>query len=704
MSKVDKTILRFLLFLVPVIILAFAIVFQIVKLKLIPGDEYNTKIANAQESTYIIEATRGEIVAVDGRKLACSVPSYRIFMDTNAGGLTNALFDENIDALSRRLSAFFGDYSAAEYKNRIRKARMKGNRYFEISKKSVSYTDLKRIKEFPIFNLGSNKGGFIFEQKDTRILPFGSLAARTIGKLYTDREMGAMLGLEQAYDNELRGEPGKGNKIRLSSRSIHNELVAPEDGVSLVSTIDIDIQDVAEHSLRNQLRKHNAHHGVAILMEVKTGAVRAIVNLHRDGYGRYVEDYFNYAIGEAGEPGSTFKLASIIAALEDDLIDINDTINTFSGAYRYYDRTMRDSKNGGYGVVTVKEGFEKSSNIAISRIIQQGYAKKPGQFISRLHDMGLGDELNIDIKGEGKPHIKTPQDKTWSGTTLPWMSIGYEVMITPLQMLTLYNAIANNGRMMKPRFAEGLMEHGAMIKRFGPEVIKSSICSGSTVKKVQELLKGVVEDGTAQNIKGTPYGIAGKTGTAQIADKNSGYKTKSGINYLASFAGYFPADKPIYSCIVVVTGPSNYGYYGNVVAGTVVKDIADKVYANSYNNPDFAISYDVPDSQYMPWSKGGRKKDIVQVFKHLNIPADAKKINSEWVSASSGEKQVDLNSKFYPEGIVPSVIGMGARDAVFLLDEAGLSVRVTGVGRVVEQSLQAGSSYNKGAYIYLKLG
>lgn len=702
---VKKGILnRFVIFYVLLVILAICIFVVIFKLKVISGGEYSKNLPESSESTYTIEATRGDILAMDGRKLACSVPHYKIYMDTNADGLTNAVFNANVDALAHKLSSFFGDYPSSAYKQRLRNARMRGDRYFEISKRSVSYTDLKTIKQFPIFNLGTNKGGFIAEQKDTRILPFGSLAARTIGKLYADKELGAMVGLEQAYDEELKGVPGEGNKIRLSSRWIRNELVSPEDGVNVVSTINIDIQDVAEHSLMRQLIKHNAHHGVAILMEVKSGAVRAIVNLHRDENGRYVEDYFNYAIGEASEPGSTFKLASMIAAFEDGLVDIDDTINTFKGTYKYYDRIMRDSKNGGFGTITIRQAFENSSNIALSRIINNAYSKNPERFVERIRDLGLGEPLEIEIKGEGIPKIKSTDDKTWSGISLPWMSIGYEVMVTPLQMLTLYNAVANNGKMMRPMFVEGLMEHGSMIKRMRPHVMKSSICSHGTLKKVQEMLKGVVKNGTAQNIDGTPYGIAGKTGTAQIANKSSGYKSMGNVNYLASFAGYFPADDPVYSCIVVVTGPSNNVYYGNVVAGSVFKDIADKVYAGSYNNPDFEIEYNIAKSNNLPWSKGGKKKDLEHVLRHLDFKIENRRAKSEWVSATSGEESVSFKAKHYPEGIVPSVVGMGARDAVYLLDEAGLNVQIHGVGRVKSQSLPAGSSYSKGSSIRLTLG
>ncbi len=703
--KIKQVIIRRFIFVyVLVVLIALWVLFQFVKLKVIDGAEYSRNVRQLTEKDITIEATRGDILAVDGRKLACSVPSYRIYMDLNAQGLTDQVFNANVDALAHKLSAFFRDMPASAYKTRLKRARMQGNQYYLVNPRRISYTDLQIIKGFPIFELGPNKGGFIPEQNHTRKLPFGLLASRTIGKLYLDKQQGGMVGIEQSYDEELSGVDGVSNLMRLSNRWIRYEQVAPKDGKSIMSTIDIDIQDVAEHSLMKQLKKHNAHHGVAILMEVKTGAVRAIVNLHRNAQNQYIEDHYNYAIGEVSEPGSTFKLASVIAGLEDGLFDLDDTINTYKGAFRYYDRIMRDSKEGGHGVVTLRKGFELSSNIAISRMIEKAYGKHPDRFVERLKDMGLADSLEIEIKGAGHSMIKDPSDKTWSGITLPWMSIGYEVMMTPLQMLTFYNAIANNGKMMRPRFVEGVMEQGSMTDVNRPQVVNYSICSHGTIEKVKELLKGVVEHGTAQNIKGTPYGIAGKTGTAQIARGVGGYKYQGNVNYLASFAGYFPADKPVYSCIVVVTGPSNNVYYGNVVAGSVFKDIADRVYAAGYNNSDLEINYHIADSKSLPQTKGGNKAELELVLKDLDFDIENRRVNSTWVSAKAGEESVRFKAKHFPEGIVPDVRGMGAKDAVSIMDAAGLHVVISGVGRVVQQSIAAGQSYHRGSTIFLRLG
>lgn len=689
---------KFLLFYLSVILFFLLVLLASLKLKLVNGGEYQEK----EQVEIVVEATRGDILSVDGRKIACSVPSYKLYMDTRA--VKSEIFHAQVDELAIALSKFFRDQPASVYAARLRRARKENKQYYAVNPRKVSYKELQQIKQFPIFKLGRNKGGFMPEQSDHRKLPFGSLASRTVGKLFNEKSKGGIVGIEQSYDDVLRGESGISTLMKTSHIWIKHELVPPVDGKSIVSTIDIDIQDVAEHSLEKQLRRHNARHGVAILMEVKTGAVRAIVNLHRTPDGSYTEDYFNYAIGESSEPGSTFKLASIIAALEDGYIELDDTIHTYKGAFRFYDRVMRDSKEGGHGVMTVQDAFEKSSNIAISRLIDRYYRKNPRKFIDRLEDLGLRDSLGLEIRGEGTPLVKDPSDPSWSGITLPWMSIGYEVMMTPLQTLALYNAIANDGKMMKPRFVEGIMERGEMVERMRPEVIRSSICSYGTVQKVKKLLKGVVENGTAQNMRGTPYGIAGKTGTAQIARGAGGYKHEGTVNYLASFAGYFPADDPVYSCIVVVNGPSNNVYYGNVVSGSVFKEIADRVYAAGYKNPDMWKEPKPVLGERYPQSKGGKKKDLETVLKGLDLSYKRVKTDGEWVSSQAEKGQILLKKKKITDGLVPDVRGMGAKDAVNILESAGLYVNLSGVGKVVSQSLSAGQTYRKGSTIFIKLG
>ncbi len=678
------------------------VIVKILYLQIAEGAEWRAMEDKMTSKEREIEADRGNILACDGRKLACSVPSYRLYMDMMAHGLDNQMFKQNIDSLSLCLSKFFKDRPASYYKQRLVTARRQKIRYYRIHNRRVSFTELKKIKEFPLFRLGINKGGFIPEQFDMRKKPFGILASRVVGKLYEEKEKGGMIGLERAFNQELKGENGINTFTRISGRWVPEEVVAPQNGDDVMTSIDIEIQDVAENSLKQQLVKHNAHHGVAILMEVKTGAIKAIVNLHRQSEGFYVEDYFNYAIGEATEPGSTFKLASMIAVLEDGLINLDDTIDTGKGVIKFYDRTLKDSHQGGYGKITYRQVFENSSNVGISKMIVDNYKSQPKRFIDRLYSMGLNKKHGLEIKGEDDPFIKYPGSETWSGVSLPWISIGYESKLTPLQILAFYNAVANNGKMMKPHFVTGIYRHGDLVTEYDPTVINPSICSSSTIKKAHELLLGVVERGTATNLKNSNYQIAGKTGTAQIAKGRGGYKN-GGVEYQASFVGYFPAERPKYSCIVVVSGPSNNVYYGNVVAGSVFKSIADRVYAKGFDSKEEYASR-VPKDGVLPYSKGGKKEDLITVFENLDVTVDADQVGSEWISTMAQEDKVNFKAKTFAKGLVPNVKGMGAKDAVALLENAGLSVIVTGRGRVVEQSITPGARLNNGNRIFIKLG
>ncbi len=683
---------------------AIAVVLKTLSDKVLDGADANAKIEQNYRREEPVAAQRGDILAVDGRILACSVPNYRICMDPYAP--SDELFNAEIDALSAKLSAFYKDMSTAEYKRKIVQARAKKRRFIIINNRRISYTEYKQVKEFPMFNQGQNKGGFIVEENDERKMPFGILASRTVGKLFKnnkDKLVGGVVGIENSYDRELRGVDGICNKSRLTGRWIREEIVAPADGYDVVTTIDVDIQDVAEHSLMKQLERYEADHGVAILMEVKTGAIRAIVNLHRTKDGKYSEDFYNYAIGELTEPGSTFKLATVMACLEDGLISVDDTINTFRGEYKIYDRVMRDSKRDGHGLISVKEAFEVSSNIAFSRIVMNCYGKDPQRFVKNLHNLGLCDTLGLDILGEKRTYIKNIDDATWSGTTLPWMSIGYEVKITPMQLLTFYNAVANNGTMMKPMFVTRLVDHGNTVRTMRPKVLRNSIASRKTIRTAQDLLKGVVEDGTAMNIKNTPYKIAGKTGTAQIAQGGGGYSLNGEKKYLASFAGYFPADEPLYSCIVMVSGPRNV-YYGNTVAGSVVKDIADRVYAAEYRNGNVKKEPEIATSDVYPYSKGGRISDINTVLNELNIGhTHVVEKRDAWMSTAAKEDHIAVASRRFVENITPDIKGMGASDAVSLLESLGFRVQLSGYGRVTSQSIAPGTSFIKGTTIKIHL-
>jgi cell division protein FtsI (penicillin-binding protein 3) len=698
---------------VGMVLLSLLVLVQMINLQFFERFEWKEQAALLKVEDVILDANRGSILSDDGRKLACSVPGYRVYMDTRAAGLTGEVFKENIDSLSLQLSRLFRDKSASAYKSAIIGARRKGSRYFSIYNKRISILELKRLKKFPIFRLGANKGGLIVVDDETRKLPFGSLASRTVGKFSVERDSTGKkitrgIGLEIAYNEVLQGKDGVGDKTRVGGRWVHDIQVHPIDGQDVVSTINVEIQDVAEQSLRDQLMRHNARYGLAVVMEVKTGDVKAIVNLHRAAPGRYVEDYFNYAIGEATEPGSTFKLASMMVALEDGVVDLDDVVDTEDGSTKYYDRTLRDSEGAKGGRLTMRQVFAYSSNVGISKVIFNHYRKDPDDFLDGIKDLGINQELGIEVPGEVPPYIKNQEDESWSGTTIPWMSIGYEVKMTPLQILTFYNAVANGGTMVRPRFVTGISRHGKIMESFDTEVLKSSICSRSTLRKVKELLEGVVEEGTARNLYNENYKIAGKTGTAQVAKGAGGYGTKGfrgdegGVSYQASFVGYYPADEPLYSCIVVVNSPSNNVYYGNVLAGSVFKSISDRLYAASYKISD---DYKEPAplmTDNMPFTKAGNRKELKKVLSELDLDYDDES-KMDWVGARVEKDRIEIVNRPMGKGLVPNVKGYGARDAVALLESLGLRVYITGSGKVATQSKAAGSRIHKGDTIVLHM-
>jgi len=691
-----------------IFMLAFAllIIGKIFYLQLIEGSKWKDQAQSLTLKDITIESNRGDILASDGRLLASSVPYYEIRMDTRSTGMDNVTFNTNIDSLANNLSALFRDKSASTYKTELVNARKNGER-FHLIKRRVNYNQLKKLKTFPIFRLGQYKGGFIALQTNMRIQPHVSLAQRTIG--YTTKgEGGNVVGIEGAFDNELKGVEGVRLMQRLNGNvwmPVHdgNE-VEPKDGMDVVTTIDVNIQDVAESALLKQLMRHEADHGTAVLMEVSTGKIKAIVNLERNSKGQYKESY-NYAIGESRAPGSTFKLASMIALLEDGFVDLDDTVNTGNGVIQYYDKKIRDTKRGGHGVLNVQEIFEVSSNVGISKLVTDYYTGKEKKFINRLYEMNLNNRLGIKIKGEGKPEIKYPGDKLWSGVTLPQMSIGYEVRLTPLQTLTFYNAVANNGKMVKPQFVEGLMYHGEWVKTFDTEVLKQSICSRSTLRKVKSMLKGVVERGTARNLKNNNYKIAGKTGTAQIANKESGYTDKSKISYQASFAGYFPADNPKYSCIVVVNTPSLKDYYGSLVAGPVFREISDKVYATNFEiHESLAKANDEEEIEAkIPYTKNSYKDELKFALTDLGIGVNDDDADSDWVITTKLDSCVKLGNRQITQNLMPNVKGMGVKDAIFILENMNLSVELHGRGTILNQSISPGTRIRKGDLVVLEM-
>jgi cell division protein FtsI (penicillin-binding protein 3) len=680
-----------------------AIIAQAVKIQFIEGEHWRQQSEMQIFSFRDIEAVRGNIFASDGSLLATSIPNYEIRMDMVTDALTDAYFKEKVDSLAMSLSLLFKDKSQQEYKNDLIRERKNKNRFYLVRRK-VTYNQLKKLRKFPIFRLGQYKGGFIYIQRNIRSMPFKLLAARTIGY---DVESIKPVGLEGAYGKELRGIGGKRLMQKIAGGvwmpvNDSNEL-EPEDGSDLVSTIDINIQDVAENALMNQLTKHNAAHGCVVLMEVATGHVKAIANLSRMESGGYAENY-NYAIGASTEPGSTFKLASMMAALEDGFVELTDSVDTEDGTTRFYDRKMADSHVGGYGKITVQRAFEVSTNVGISKIINENYAKNPQKFVDRLKKMNLHEPLNLDITGEGMPRIKDVKDPTWSGVTIPWMSIGYEVRQTPLQILVFYNAIANNGKMVKPMFVKEVRKRGKVVRKFDTEVINNSICSKKTLEKARAMLEGVVENGTANNLRHANYKIAGKTGTAQIANANRTYMIDGKVSHQASFVGYFPADNPKYSCIVVVNAPSNNVYYGNLVAGPIFKEIADKVYSTNLEiHKPMEATAPVLAKSGIPYSKNGYYHDLQTVFTALKIETKNNSQKREWVRTSTGEKTVEFNDVNYTAGLTPNVLGMGLQDATYILENSGFVVKAIGRGSIKRQSVMPGERILKGNLILLEL-
>ncbi|MBN2683334.1 MAG: transpeptidase family protein [Bacteroidales bacterium] len=692
-----------------VALFAIIIVTRVIIIQFVEKDKWKSKAENVKVQDIIIFPDRGDICAEDGRPLCSTVPYYDIRMDFTV--INDKDFNSNLDSLCNLLSSTFKDKSANDYKTAMINARKRNERYFLVKRK-ISHIQYKEISKFPIFKLGRYRSGVIFETRDQRVLPFDLLAERTIGYIYetasdsiiADSVWGKKIrgvGLEMAYDKELRGIKGVKSMRKLSGDvwmpvEYGNE-VEPENGKDLITTINIDYQDVAETALLNQLNKSKAEWGTAVLMEVKTGEIKAIANLERNKKGNYTEEY-NHAVGTSIEPGSTFKLFSMMAALEDNFVSPTDSINIYWGEKSYYDRKMRDSKVGIYKTLSVQQVFEKSSNVGVAEIITRNYSDKKSLFLERLKGFGIHSPLFLEIPGEGMPLVK--EIKKWSGISLPWMSNGYEVLMTPLQLLTYYNAIANNGKVLKPKFVKALRKDGEIVQEFPTEVINQAICSKKTLRILQNMLIGVVEHGTARNIATENYKIAGKTGTVQVA-----YSSGSAKGHRSSFVGYFPADNPQYSCIIVIHRPSEGGYYGSEIAGPVFREIADKVYSTSLEIQQEKLIAQ-QEIKELPYTKSGNWDHLKYLLNKLNINISNEKVNSSWVSTYKREEFIEIKPKVFEDNLVPDVKGMGLRDAMFLLNNAGLEVEIEGIkrGRVTKQNINPGKRIIPGQEIIIVLG
>ena len=657
MATDKKQILNRLYVLTGVLFLfAVAIGYKLVQIEFVHGEQYRVKAEEGTVKTFEIAANRGSVYTADGSLLATSVSRFDIRMD--AVTISDEDFENGIKGLSNSLSEMFGK-NPGYYENKIRKARANKNRYLFIVR-NLSYSDYQRLKTFPIFNLGTYRGGFIVEQRTVREHPIGKMAERAVG--YDDYR--GRVGIEGSFYEYLRGKKGKRLKQKIAKGQWKplndNNEIEPIDGKDIITTIDLQIQDVAHHALLGQLEKFEADHGSVVVMETKTGEIKAISNLGRTSKGTYFEQR-NYAVYESHEPGSTFKLMGMIVGLEDKVIDTGQVVDTEKGVIRFHGRPVRDSRHGGYGEISAARVFEVSSNVGIVKLINENYGENPSKFVRGLERLGIDKKIGLPIRGEGEPKIPNPKDKdTWNGLSLPWMAYGYGVSITPLQTLTFYNAIANNGEMVKPRFVKEVRAQGNVVSTYEKEVINPKVCSQETIDKVKVMMENVVKRGTADNIYDPNFSMAGKTGTCQTE-----YWTDN-TQYISSFVGYFPADEPKYSCIVVIHKPNKkVGYYGNVVAAPVFERIARKIYTETpvVEEVDFASDPELADAEYNRYYK-------------------------------------EVNES---RATVPDVRDMAGMDAVALLENLGFRVVSNGIGKVRSQSIKAGAPIKKGEVIKLEM-
>ncbi|WP_321287312.1 penicillin-binding protein [uncultured Sunxiuqinia sp.] len=685
-------------------IFGIVIVAKIFMIQNMDTDKWRGIAKDLKNNTTEIEAKRGNICADDGSILATSVPKYELRLDLAAPRIKR-VYDEKADAFALEVAEFFG-ISKYQFKLKLDKDFKKGNRWFLIYPEEVNYNQLQRFKRLSTMNRGIFGSGLIVVTENERVMPHSELASRTIGTLNKGAYGGihgnvGYSGIEGLMEGYLSGENGKAVKRNYSGRWINVPIIEPNDGSDVVTTLNVNLQDFANNALFRQMETSQAEWGTAIVMEVKTGEVKAIANLGRRKDGAYAETY-NFALGHAGcsEPGSTFKLMSMMVAMEQGYVDTADVFDTGNGAWDYRGQTIYDSDyhHGGHGKLTMKEIFELSSNVGVAKIITKYYEGHEEDFIDRIYNFGLNKPLGLGFAGEGIPYIKYPDDKVWWGPSLAWISYGYEIKLTPLQTATFYNAVANNGRMVKPKFVKEVRRNGILEKEFKTEVINPSICSKQTLKKAQALLEGVCVDGTGKSLNNPYFAIAGKTGTAQVAYNNEGYSKGGRKNYQASFAGYFPADDPQYTCVVVIVGPKGT-YYGSSVAGPVFKEIVSKVYA-SFMDPR---EKEMNQIAALPIVKASFKDEIEITANELDLPMEAK-VDSKLIKINQGTEELSAEALAVAEGLVPDVRGMGGSDALYLLENAGLKVKMKGIGRVKKQSLKAGNKIRKGQTIYIDLG
>jgi cell division protein FtsI (penicillin-binding protein 3) len=701
--EVKKDILwRVYLSYIVVVILCLIIFGKAVYIQKVLGPQLRSMSDSLHQKIEEVAADRGTIYSEDGQMLSTSIPQFNIYIDFAADGLrekSGIRFRQNLDSLSYGLATLFNDKSISDYKKLLQQGFKNRERYFPLQK-NISYRQYETLRQFPLVRLGKNKSGFIIDEEKIRLNPYKLLAYRTIG---LDRENAQKIGLEKTYDTLLKGTTGRRLVRYIAggvSIPVDDEQIEPENGKDIVTTLDVFIQEVTENALLKMMVANQATNGCAIVMETKTGKIKAIANLGRQKNGDYSED-FNYAISPS-EPGSTFKLATMMSLLEDKKITLTSLINLNGGTWPINGQTVYDSKQHGKFDVTVKEAFALSSNVGMAKLAWVNYSSNPKQFIRHLHNMRLDTLTGIDITGERNAFIPKPGTKYWSSITLPWMSFGYNLQVTPLQTATFYNAVANGGKMMRPYLLNAIKEEGKLIKEYQPKVLVDKVCSNETTKQLQICLEAVCTDGTARELfKNSTYQVAGKTGTALVANGNRGYADKI---YQTSFAGYFPANNPQYTIVVVIKNkPEAVLHYGATVAGPVFKEIADRLYTTYVKQANYIAKADkkVDSSAY---NYVGAKQDFKQLSGSLKLAfIDNDYAASDFLNMTSYNQSLHFTGKYIDGKTMPQLIGIGLKDVVILCENMGLKVNTKGKGKVVTQSIVPGQSFAKGQILNIEL-
>lgn len=677
------------------LLFASAVLGKMIKIQVVDGKEWSERAEDIGLDFRPIPATRGNIYSDNGSLLATSVPYYRLAFDPTVA--RQEVFDEGIDSLATLLANFFNDKSAQDYKRRILGARSSDRQYLVLNRRRIDYQEKKVLSSWPIFRNGRTRGGVLFEKLENRVQPFSYLGRRTIGYVNED---GSGRGLEYSFNDLLAGNDGSALFQKMSGGNWKlvrdGTEMQPQHGWDIETTLDVNLQDVAESALLKHLLMHEADYGCVMVMEVQTGEIKAMSNLTRSDNGEYREVY-NYAVQGLTEPGSTFKLASMMALFEETNLSLKDSIDAGNGTYEFYGVEINDSKPGGYGKISVQQAMEKSSNIAVMKLIDAQFGQDPQRLIDYYQALGIAQPLGFQMVGEGIPNVKGPGEEGWSKISHLWMSIGYELQLAPIHTLALYNAVANDGKLIQPIIVRKAYSANRIHREYQAATLNGRICSRKTITKLRSMLEGVVDRGTARNISGTHYAIAGKTGTAQ--------KYINGLpsrQYYTSFAGYFPAEQPRYSAIVVIDNPKGYQQYGSDVAAPVFKEIADKIYS-----VDIALHAPQPDTLkatdgVFPVIRGGYAQDLTYISEDIGLPYEVAS-QEDWVRTHIDGEKVQWVDGEVSGDQVPDVQGLTLRDAIYLLENRGLRVEFSGTGRVATQSQAPGTRAIKGSRIKLTL-